>query len=438
MRCGRRLGPCQLMRTFNAKGFKNILNRKFEHSIALRYLRGAQGKSEGRKFLRFVTTIAVTGVSVGVCALIVALAIVRGFSNEIEDKIVGFGAQIQIENFRDAPLQRADTLRAMLERYPEVSIIAPVIQEFVLLRGRDNRADGVSLNGVEFVPAHLQQNILAGTADLTSTNGNDEAVVIGMTLSRNLHLEVGDRVHAFSVRGQPGESTTIRTPRLKQFRVVGIYETSLADFDETYIFASIEASRGLLGYTPDQVTRFDLSLKAGIDPRNLSDRIDDDLPFPVMARSIYDIYKSLFAWVNLQESIIPLVIGIIVLVAAFNIIGTLLMIILEKTREIGVFASMGASRQMLRRIFVYLGLYIGVAGVIIGELVAMAFSWLQLNYSIIPLPKEAYYMSAAPIELSLVDFVAVAFITTILCGLASYIPARFAAKIEPIRAIHLR
>lgn len=414
------------------------MTRKFEHSIALRYLRGAQGKSEGRKFLRFVTTIAVTGVALGVCALIVALAIVRGFSNEIEDKIIGFGAQIQVENFRDAPLQKADTLRAMLQKYSGVSIVAPVIQEFVLLRGRGNRADGVSLNGVEFIPDYLRKNMLTGTADLDHQRDNDAAMVIGMSLSRKLRLDVGDRVHAFSLRGRRGNSISVRTPRLKQFRVVGIYETSLADFDETQVFAPIEVSRDLLGYGSNQVTRFDLTLTSGTDPRVMADRIDHDLPFPVMARSIYDIFRSLFAWVNLQESIIPMVIGIIVLVAAFNIIGTLLMIILEKTPEIGVFASMGASRRMLRRIFLYLGLYIGMAGVIIGELVAVLFSWLQLRYSIIPLPKEAYYMSAAPIELSIVDFVAVAFITMLLCGLASYLPARFAAKIEPIRAIHLR
>ena len=414
------------------------MTRKFEHSIALRYLRGAQGKSEGRKFLRFVTTIAVTGVALGVCALIVALAIVRGFSSEIEDKIIGFGAQIQVENFRDAPLQKADTLRAMLQKYSGVSIVAPVIQEFVLLRGRGNRADGVSLNGVEFIPDYLRKNMLTGTADLHDQRDNDAAMVIGMSLSRKLRLDVGDRVHAFSLRGRRGNSISVRTPRLKQFRVVGIYETSLADFDETQVFALIEVSRDLLGYGSNQVTRFDLTLTSGTDPRVMADRIDHDLPFPVMARSIYDIFRSLFAWVNLQESIIPMVIGIIVLVAAFNIIGTLLMIILEKTPEIGVFASMGASRRMLRRIFLYLGLYIGMAGVIIGELVAVLFSWLQLRYSIIPLPKEAYYMSAAPIELSIVDFVAVAFITMLLCGLASYLPARFAAKIEPIRAIHLR
>lgn len=376
-------------------------------------------------------------MALGVGALIIALAIVRGFSNEIESKIIAFGAQIQVESYRDAPLENATAIRAKLSAQDEVLEIAPVIEEFVLLRGRGNLADGVSLSGVEIIPDRLLDNMVYGVADLENGNDDDTPIVIGLSLSRNLQVVVGDRVHAFSVRGRNGQTGLSRTPRIKQFRVIGIYETSLADFDETFIYTTIESARNLLGYKTDQVSRFDLSLIPDADVRRVAEELDGRLDFPVMARSIYDVYKSLFAWVNLQENIIPLVIGIIVLVAAFNIIGTLLMIILEKTREIGIFASMGASRVMLRRIFLYLGVYIGFAGIFVGELVALLFAWLQLRYSIIPLPKEAYYMSTAPIQLSIMDFIVVAVVTMILCGISSYVPARFAARIEPIRAIHL-
>lgn len=228
----------------------------------------------------------------------------------------------------------------------------------------------------------------------------------------------------------------MRPPKVKQFHVSGIFETSLANFDELYVFTDIEIARSLLEYRPDEVTRYDLSLHAGFDPRGVAETIDEDLTFPVMARSIYDVYRSLFAWVNLQENIIPLVIGIIILVAAFNIIGTLLMIILEKTREIGILSSMGVSAASLRKLFLTLGLYIGVAGVAFGEVTALILAWIQLRFSIIPLPEEAYYMSTAPIQLNLFDFIIVGVLTLIMCASASYIPARFAARIEPIKAIH--
>jgi lipoprotein-releasing system permease protein len=154
-----------------------------------------------------------------------------------------------------------------------------------------------------------------------------------------------------------------------------------------------------------------------------------------MARTIYQVFRGLFAWVNLQEAIIPIVIAIMIVVAAFNIVGTLLMIILEKTREIGVMASMGASRQVLRRLFLWLGLFIGAAGTGIGLSLAFGLAVLQQRYAIIPLPAEAYYMDTAPVELDPFDFVLVGVVALILCVLAAYIPARFASRIEPLKVI---
>ena len=124
-----------------------------------------------------------------------------------------------------------------------------------------------------------------------------------------------------------------------------------------------------------------------------------------------------------------------IIVAAFNIVGTLLMIILEKTREIGVMASMGASRQIIRRLFLWLGLFVGAAGTGIGLSIALILALLQQRYDIIPLPEEAYYMDTAPIELNPLDFVLVGVISLVLCALAAYIPARFASRIEPLRVI---
>jgi len=146
----------------------------------------------------------------------------------------------------------------------------------------------------------------------------------------------------------------------------------------------------------------------------------------------------LYAWVGLQESIIPLIISIIIFVAAVNIVGTLLMIILEKQRDMGILAGMGATSRMRRRIFVRLGFFIGLAGVILGEVGALILAWAQLQFGIIPLPAEAYYMSTAPIDLSAVDFVIVAAVTLGLCVLSSWIPAKVAARLHPIQAIRSR
>lgn len=414
---------------------------RFERFVALRYLRGAQGREEGRRFLRFITHIATGGVAIGVAALLLSLAVVRGFSREIEAKIVGFGAHVQVESFQDEPLSGAGALREQIQALDGVVSVAPVIQEFVLLRQSANSVEGVVLWGTEAIPDYLEEQLVSGNATFAGESDGLSGVVIGQSLADLMGLSVGDRVTAFSMRrfrAQEEEEGSFSRPRVKQFVVSGIYETSLENFDEIYVFASLEEARILSEYRPDEVTRYDVSLTDVTDSGQVAARIEEEIGFPVMARSIYEVWRGLFAWVELQEGIIPLVIGVIILVAAFNIVGALLMIILEKTREIGVLESMGASSRSLRRMFLWLGLMIGIVGTTLGEGLALVLALVQKKYGIIPLPPEAYYMDTAPIELNPVDFVITAVVTLTLCALAAYIPARVAAAIDPIRVIRFR
>ncbi len=415
---------------------------RFEQYMALRYLRGAHGHAEGRGFLRFITYVATGGVALGVAALLLSLSIVRGFSQEIEEKIIGFGAHVQVESFRDAPLDDAADLSQTLRHFPGVVSVSPVVQDFVLLRKSAAEIDGVVLWGTDILPEYLQSNLTSGTADFTPDSSGRLRVVIGEGLATSLGVKPGDLVTAFSVRSErAGEDGSIGAggrPRVAQFRVGGIYETSLQDFDELYVFTGIEGARELLDYSSNEVTRFDVLIENKREATEFARAVEDSLGFPIMARSVYEVWRGIFAWVNLQENIIPLVISALTIVAAFNIVGTLLMIILEKTREIGVLESMGASPRALRRLFLWLGLLIGIAGTVIGEVIALVLALIQERYEVIPLPAEAYYMDTAPIALNGWDFVIVAAVALLLCVLASYIPARVASRIDPIRSIRFR
>ncbi len=416
---------------------------QLERYIAKRYLYAAESGGQGRGFLRFITYVAIGGVAIGVAALLLSLSIVHGFSREIEAKIIGFGAHIEIENYQDEPLQDAEELEAKLSKFEHVTSIAPVVQEFVLLRHSANQIDGVVLWGARTVPPYLSGKVISGASSLQADSSGLDAVVIGNQLASKLQLSVGDVVTVFSMRRSAsqtldGAGIGITMPRIKQFSIGGIYETSLSNFDELYIFASLDQAKQLLAYGADEISRFDLTLDNAAEARTVAAEIEDTLGFPLMARSIFDVYRGLFAWVNLQEGIIPLVISVITLVAAFNIVGALLMIILEKTREIGILGSMGASGKTLRRLFLWLGLLIGIAGVILGELLAIALALLQKWYQIIPLPEEAYYMKTAPVEINPVDFAVVGLCTLLLCLVAAYLPARVASGIDPIRVIRFR
>ena len=412
---------------------------QFERFVAVRYLLRTEGRKEGRRFVRFIMYMAVLGVAIGVTALLLALAIVRGFSQEIKGKIISFGAHVQVENFDTDPLTEAGQYEEILMAFDGVEQVSPVIEEFALLRRSAREIDGVSFRGIESPSPFLLERLTQGEFSFEKNDAGHSGLVIGQQLARLLGISVGDRVVAYSTRqtGSSGKGLAIR-PLAKQFHIAGIYETSFANFDELFVFTDIDAARQLFEYRPDEVTRFELLLESADLAERVAGEIDEQVGFPLYARTVFQTFRQYFAWVNLQESIIPLVIGVIILVGAFNIIGTLLMILLEKTHEMGVLSSMGASPGALRRLFLYLGLLIGGVGVVAGQILALILAFLQKKYQIIPLPEEAYYMKVAPIALQGMDFLIVGVIALALCALAAYFPARVASRIEPIRAIRFR
>jgi len=410
------------------------MRTSFEWFVALRYLLGARSRAGGTRFLRFVTVVAIGGVAVGVAALLLSLMVVRGFSREIEDKIVGFGSHVRVEHYLESPLSGADTLAARLAAYPGVERVTPVAGGFALLRA-GSEMEGIVLNGVpEGSQPALGERVETGAFTFAADTSGRPGVVLGRALADLLGVGPGDRVLGVAMRDYAGAGGLAR-PRVVNFHVAGVFETGLADFDQTIAYTSVEAARRLLGMGEDEVSRFDLSLTTIRLAEPTAQAIAEDFGVPILSRSIYRVQANLFAWVNLQRSIIPLVIGVIVLVAAFNIIGLLLMVILEKTREIGIMRSMGAGAAGVRRLFVSLGFLVGAVGTGSGLALALALGLAQQRFGIIPLPQEAYYIDTAPVELHPLDFVLVAAVAVALCTLAAYLPARVAARTEPVRAI---
>ncbi|GAB5535329.1 MAG: ABC transporter permease [Rubricoccaceae bacterium] len=411
----------------------------FERTLALRYLRGADGNGDRNGFLRFVILAAIGGVAVGTGALLLAMMIVRGFSREIEAKIVGFGQEVQVASWLGDPLDGADSLRTALLDLDGVEAATPAVIDFSLLRGGgglDAQVDGVLLwgtpeGGQPFIAERVGAN---QTFSFAADSAGRPGLVLGAELAKRLGLTVGDRVTSISTRGLGGDNAFSR-PRVTAFHVSAIFETGLADFDERFAYVEIDDARELFDYGSDQATRIDLSLTDRERSREVAERITQEMPPPVFARPIEDVYRGLYAWVELQQSIVPLVISILVIVAAFNIVGALLMVVLEKAREIGTVLAMGASRSAVRRLFVLLGFLVGVVGAAAGATLALAFGWVQHRFEVIGLPSDAYYLDHAPVEILPVDVIWTVVAAVALCTLAAYLPARAAARIEPIRTI---
>ena len=410
----------------------------FERTLAIRYLRGAEGRDERRAFLRFVVVAAIGGVAVGTGALLLALMIVRGFSREIESKIVGFGQHVQVESFIGQPLDGAPGLEAEIAALPGVLEVAPAVVDFGLLSARGegrSEVDGLLLWGTR--PKDLpfvRDRTVQGSFTFEDDSAGRAGVVLGKRLAERLNASVGDRLTAYSTRGLAGGQIQSR-PRVTQFHVAGVFDTGLGDFDDRFAFVAIEDARHLFSYAPDQVSRFDVTLEDRTQAGAVAATITDEIGPPLFARPIEDVYRGLFAWVELQQSIVPLVISILVVVAAFNIIGALLMVVLEKAREIGTVLAMGASRAAVRRLFLVFGFLVGVIGSVIGTGVALLFGVIQGRFEVLKLPQDAYYLDRVPIELSGLDVALTVIASVVLCTLAAYLPARSAANVEPIRTI---
>lgn len=403
---------------------------RFEWYLALRYFRGTR---KGAKFISFIKAMSITGVAIGSAGLLIALSIVHGFKSTIYEKIVGFAPHITITTFTDASLDRADTLFTYLDQFPEIQSKQIVIEGQVMIQTKDG-VSGTVLKGVDENGnvSDLKDYISRGSYDLTEDETGIPGIVIGSKLAQQIKADIGSKITVYTIEGIP---SLINSPEIRQFRLAGIYQTGIDRFDGIYAMVAREHARKLFGFNPNEASGIELKLTDSSLIEKFDKKLDDYVTFPYYKESIYARYGNIFAWVELQESMIPLVISVMTIVAAFNLIGTVLMMVLERTRDIGILKTIGSKSKIIRRIFIMEGIMVSSVGIIIGIGISLLFNFLQKNYHIIPLSEENYYMSYAPVEPHGLDFVIVIVVTLILCSLASWLPARIAAKTDPIKVI---
>lgn len=402
----------------------------FKWFLAYRYFRG---RTTGSAFLSFIKIMAVAGVAIGSAGLLIALSIVHGFSSVIQEKILGYGTHISISTYADDPLYRSDTLAVYLQDIPGVDDSQAVIYSQGMVQTRDF-AEGTFIKGVDRDGdlSNIRQYIRDGEYHLGPNEEGLPGAVIGARLARNLDASPGSVITAYAIRGMP---TPLNLPQIQQFHVSGIYHTGIDQFDDVLMLVDVDYARGLFEMPPPRATQVDLRVADLDEIENVSALLSDRLPFPYYTETIYERYRSIFAWINLQEQTIPFVIAVMIIVAAFNLIGTVLIMVLERTRDIGILKTMGANDKSVRSIFLIEGIIVGIAGLLIGIFLSLAFYVIQDTWQVIPLPEESYYMTAAPVQPRWFDFVLVSTITLILCALASWLPARVAASLNPLSVI---
>jgi len=402
----------------------------FEWYLALRYFKG---KRKGSRFLSFIKAMAITGVAVGSAGLLIALSVVHGFKSVIDNKVLGFAPHISITTFSDDPIYRADTLLPDIKKYPEIAQAQAVIDGQAMLQSPDD-VTGAQFKGVDESGdvTDIRHYISKGKYDLSPDSTGLPGIVIGADLAKTLGARVNSVLTAYTMEGMP---SPLSSPEIKQFRLTGIYQTGVGQFDDILALIARPYAQQLFEMPKTNASAIEIRLKDQSKITSFDQKLADDLQFPYFTKTIYDQYGNIFAWVDLQEQTIPFVISVMIIVAAFNLIGTILMMVLERTRDIGILKTMGAKDKSIRWIFLLEGLFVAVVGLLIGISLSLLFAWLQSTYHIIPLSEQNYYMAYAPVEPHMMDFGIVAIVTLILCALASWLPARIASKTDPLKVI---
>lgn len=399
----------------------------FESFIARRYLK----RRTLSRFLSFMTVVAVGSVAVGTAALIITFSILDGFERELTSNIVRFAAHIQVGTFRDKFVQDDAATRKKLAGIDGVARSSPYLQREAVVITRDN-IDGIVVKGV--VPGgeitRIQQSIVEGVYDLSASRGG-ASVVIGKRLAGRLGVGAGDRMVLVGLTSMEALAGAPKIP----CRIAGVYETGMAEyFDGVYVFTSLATAQALFG-NPGGINGYDVLCTSPEEIELTVFRIQAVLGYPFDPQSIHALYRNLFVWVDLQQQLIPVVVGSLIVISVFNIIATLLLFVIEKTRNTGILSALGAARASIRRIFLYQGLWIGGAGAAIGSAIAFAFCFLQQELQFFNLPQDVYYMNTVPIHLSAGVFLLTAATAVGLSVISSFIPAWLGSRLNPINSI---
>jgi len=414
----------------------------FELFVSLRHLKAKREQ----KFISLNTWISIAGVALGVMALIVVIAVMSGFGKDLRDKILGTNSHIVVTNITRSGMDNSEFVLKKIMEVKGVKAAAPFILNQVMLTFGGNSL-GVVVRGVdpnrEAMVSDLEKNMIRGDIGVLRKNKNvaagpyREKIILGKELAHKLGVEMDDTVSMVAPASHLTPMGLI--PKIKLFKVAGLFESGMFEYDSSLAFISIQSAQNFFSMK-EKVSGIEIRVDDIDHADKIAESLQESLGFPYYARDWMRMNKNLFSALRLEKIVMFIILILIILVAAFNIVSTLFMVVMEKTKEIAILKSMGASRASIMKIFSFQGLIIGVTGTLIGCIGGFAVvpnlndivGFIENLSGITAFPSDVYYLDKLPSEIQYLDSFLIVVFSIAICFLASLYPAWRASRIDPV------
>ena len=409
-----------------------------EFSIAWRYLLSRRGT----RLLSFSSIVAIGGVVVGVSALIITLGVVNGMQHDLREKILIGSPDVRVLTYgNDLRLDDWGKTLETVRKDPGVVVAAPFVLTQALVTAGHDYAEGAFVMGIEpqatSAPevTSIRRHSISGDFTFRAPDGSRRGVVLGKQLANRLNAYPGDRITLISPAGaKVNAALGSVVPRMYQYEVTGLFETGMYEYDNSYIYMSLDAAREFAGLG-EAVSGLEVKTTDRWVAPEVASRLSQELGFPYRTQDWQEQNNSLFKALKLEKLVMGLIVLLITIVAAFNIVGMGTMVVTEKTREIGILKAMGMKAGQIRKIFLAQGLVIGCVGTFLGLVIGLSLAYALDKYELFALDPQIYYIDHLPVDLQFVDITMIVVASIVIAAAATIYPSNRAARLYPVEAI---
>ena len=404
---------------------------RFELFVALRYLRARRKQA----VISVISVISVVGVAAGVMALTIALALNNGLQREFQARILGATSHLNLLPARGRAIAEYPAIAGILEEMPRIRSVVPTVYGQAMLQV-GARQEGAVLKGVGGDPGRsssLSVSIVEGTAAGFHDGGRPFPIILGKDLAGSLGALVGEPVRAIHLRGEL--SPLGRNFRVGSFRVVALFESGLWEYDSNWALVPLAAAQSFFGLAEDQASALEMRVEDIYDVEDQAGTVQDVLGDEFATTTWIELNRPLFAALELEKLALFVAIGLIVLVAALNIVSTLTLMVMDKNRDISIITAMGGTPRTVTAVFMLQGLIIGLAGTGLGGILGAVTAWYLDTYRVIGLEPRVYSIPYVPFQLDPVDLAAVSLLAVLISFGATLYPARAASRLDPVEGL---